>query len=113
MGDFHHQKIKNMISQTKLCSVYYAIVESHLRYANEVWDSLPKTKLDTLQRLQDRAWAIIESARLKDNWSCDWLSVENIVRFDRSVMAYKIINQLKAFSYEVGYPTQVRSHLQC
>ena len=47
----------------------------HLRYANEIWDSLPKTKLDALQRLQDRARTIIENARLKDNWSCDWLSI--------------------------------------
>ena len=78
----------------KLCSVYYAIVESHLRYANEVWGSFAKTKLDTLQRLQDKAWAIIENARLKDNWSCDWLSVENSIGFDRSVIAYKIINKL-------------------
>ena len=31
---------------------------------------------------------------MKDNWSCDWLSIENIIRFDRSVMAYKIINKL-------------------
>ena len=28
------------------------------------------------------------------NWSCDWLSIEDIIRFDRSVMAYKIINKL-------------------
>ena len=42
-GDFRHlKKLKNMIPQAKLCSVYYAIVESHLRYANEVWGSLPK-----------------------------------------------------------------------
>ena len=88
------KKLKNIIPQTKLCSVYYAIIESHLRYANEIWGSLPKTKLDALQRLQDRARTIIENARLKDNWSCDWLSIENIIRFDRSVMAYKIINKL-------------------
>lgn len=88
------KKLRNIIPQTKLCSVYYAIVESHLRYANEIWGSLPKTKLDTLQRLQDRARSIIESARFKDNWSCDWLSVENIIRFDRSVMTYKIMNKL-------------------
>ena len=30
---------------------------------------------------------------MKDNWSCDWLSIENIIRFDRSVMAYKILNK--------------------
>ena len=54
----------------------------------------PKTKLDTFQRLQDRARSIVENARYKDNWSCDWLSVENIIRFDRSVMTYKIRNKL-------------------
>ena len=83
-----------MIPQTKLCSVHHAIVESHLRYANEVWGSLPKTKLDTIQRLQDRARAMIENARLKDNWSCDWLSFESIIGFGRSVIAYKIISKL-------------------
>ena len=56
--------------------------------------SLTKTKLGALQHLQDRARTIIENARLKDNWSCDWLSIENVIRFDRSVMAYRIINKL-------------------
>ena len=73
------KKLKNIIPQSKLCNAYYAIVESHLRYANEIWGSLPKTKLDILQRLQDRARSIVENARYKDNWSCDWLSVENII----------------------------------
>ena len=58
---------KKHYSPKNLCSVYYAIVESYLCYANEVWGSLSKTKLDILQRLQDSAWAIIENARLKDN----------------------------------------------
>ena len=60
--------LKDIISQTQLCSIYYTIVESHLRYANEIWGSLPKTKHDAPQRLQDRARTIIENARLKDNW---------------------------------------------
>ena len=37
---------------------------------------------------------IVENARYKDNWSCDWLSVDNIIRFDRSVMTYKVRNKL-------------------
>ena len=69
-------------------------MESHLRYANVIWGSLSKTKLDTLQRLHDRAHSIIENARIKDEWSANWLSVENLIRFDRSVMAYKILNKL-------------------
>ena len=65
------KKLKNILPQSKLCSVYYAIVESHLRYADVIWGSLPTRKLETLQRLQNRAQSIIENARLKDNWSCD------------------------------------------
>ena len=47
----------------------------------------------------DRARSIVENARYKDNWSCDWLSVENIIRFDRSVMTYKIRNKLSPESF--------------
>ena len=34
------KKLKNVLPQSKLCSVYYAIVESHLRYADVIWGSL-------------------------------------------------------------------------
>ena len=60
-----------------------------------------KAKLDTLQRLHDSAHSIIENARIKDQWSSNWLSVENLTRFDRSVMAYiayKILNKLSPHS---------------
>ena len=76
------KKLKNVIPHSQLCSVFHAIVESHPRYA------------DTLQRLHNRAHAIIENASIKDEWSSNWLSVENLIRFDRSVMAYKILNKL-------------------
>ena len=65
-----------------------------LCYADVIWGSLSKTKLDTLQRLHNRANAIIRNAHIKDEWSANWLSVESLVRFDRSVMAYKILNKL-------------------
>ena len=87
------KKLKNLISQSQLDHVYRALVESHLRYANVIWGSLPKSKLNTLQRLQDRARSIIDKARLKDNWSHNWLTVEQLTNFDRSVMTYKIINR--------------------
>ena len=88
------KKLKNILPQSKLCSVYYAIVESHLRYVDLIWGSLPTMKLETLQPLHNRAQSIIESARLKDNWSCDWLNVNNLIYSDRSVMTYKIMNKL-------------------
>ena len=59
------KKLKNFIPQSQLDHVYRAVIESHLRYANVIWGSLPKSKLNTLQRLQDRARSIIGKARLK------------------------------------------------
>ena len=84
----------NIIPQSPLCSVLHAIVEIHLRYADVIWGSLSKIKLDSLQRLHDRAHSIIENTRIKDEWSTNWLSVENLTRFARSVMAHKILKKL-------------------
>ena len=56
------KKLKNIISQSQLMEVYYALVESHLRYANVVWGSLSDTKMEALQRLQNRAFGVVESS---------------------------------------------------
>ena len=74
--------------------VYKALLESHLRYSDELWGGLSNTKLDHLHRLQTTVRTLIESSRLKDEWSCNWLSVSNLSIFDRAVMIYKIMNGL-------------------
>ena len=43
------KKLKNILSQSKLCRIYYAIVESHLRYADIICGSIPARKIETLQ----------------------------------------------------------------
>ena len=88
------KKLKNIVPQSQLCNVYYTLMGSHLRYADVIWSSLSKTKLAGLQRLQDRACSIISNAKIKDNWSSSWLNVENLFRYDGSVMTYKIVNRL-------------------
>ena len=88
------RKLKNILPQSKLDQVYKALLESYLRYSDELWGSLSNTKLDHLQRLQTRARTLIESSRLKDEWSCNWLSVSNLIIFDRAVTINKIMNGL-------------------
>jgi len=88
------KRLKDVILQFYLCNVYYALIESHLCYADAIWGSLSKTKIATLQRLQDRPCWIITNARIKDGWSTSWLNVENPFRYDRNVMTYKIMNSL-------------------
>ena len=85
---------KNILPQSQLWSVYYGLVESHLRYGDVVWGCLNKTKKIALQHLQNRACNIIENVRLKDNWSHSWLNVDNVFHYDWNIMTYKIMNKL-------------------
>ena len=59
------RKLRNILPQSKLCNVYHTVVESHLRYADVIWGSLPETKLMILQRLQNRAKMIIKVKNIK------------------------------------------------
>ena len=80
------RKLATILPQTKLEQIYRALVESHLRYGNELWGSLSDTKLNHLQYLQDRARALIENEHSKDGWVCNWLSVINCIKYDKAVM---------------------------
>ena len=46
------KKSKNTISQSQLMKGYYALVESHSRYANVARGNLSDTKMGALQQLQ-------------------------------------------------------------
>ena len=76
------KKLKNILPQSKLGSVYYAIVESLLRYADVIWGKSSCKKNQTSPKLQNRAQLISESAGFKENWFCDWLNVNNLISFD-------------------------------
>ena len=91
-GGLSSVKLKNVLPQSKLCDVYRALFESHLCYVNAVWGNLSSTELQTQSCLQTRALSVIESARFKDPWPKKWLIVDNLIRFDRSVLVYKIWN---------------------
>ena len=49
------RKLKSILPQSALDQVYKVLLESQLRYSDELWGSLSNTKLDHLQRLQTRA----------------------------------------------------------
>ena len=87
-------KLKNILSQKQLATVYRALIESRLRYCSVIWGCLSNTKLESLQRLHNRARRLIEYARHKDGWVCDWLDVRNLIKYDRLITTYKISNGL-------------------
>ena len=87
MEVLHLKKLKNILPQSQLRNAYRALVESHMRCAAVIWGSLSNTREESLQRLQDRAIATIETSRIKDEWSHDFLRTEQLVMFDRALNA--------------------------
>ena len=77
-----------------LFQVYKALVESNLRYADVVWGSLSNTKISALQRLQNRAFDIIEASKLKDSFIRPAFNIDQMLQFDRSVLMFKMINKI-------------------
>ena len=83
------KRLKNILPQSQLCSVYYGLFESHLRYDDVFWGSLNKTKKIALnktkkialQGLQNRACYVIETAWITGNWSRSWLNVDNVFHY--------------------------------
>ena len=55
------RKLREILPQSQLFLVYQALVESHLRYENLMWGHFHETKLCTLQKMQNRAFYLIES----------------------------------------------------
>ena len=45
------QRLTDILPHSKLAAVYWAPIESHLRYGSIIWGCLSDTKLDTLQKL--------------------------------------------------------------
>ena len=60
---------------------------------SRAWDSLRVLNIQFLELPLVLGCILIEKARLKDNWSHNWLTVEQLTKFDRSVMTYKIISR--------------------
>ena len=88
------RRLKNILPQSSLSNVYRALIESHIQYADVIWGSLSNTKIEFLRRLQDRAVSMIHTSRIKGNWTPKFLSVKQLITFDRAVMVYKIFNKL-------------------
>ena len=69
-------------------------MESHLRYGNLIWGNLPEKKLSSLQKIQNRAFYLIESAPIKDQRLTSRLSVEKIITYDRATMVHKLLKEI-------------------
>ena len=82
-----------------LKEIYHSIVEPHLNYCCSVWGSSGITRIESLQKLQNRAARIITGSSYdapseplrKD---LGWLSVKEMIVKETSTMMYKSLNDL-------------------
>ena len=90
------RKLREILPQSQLCLVYKALVESHLRYGNLLWGHLPEKKLCALQKIQNRAFYLIESAPIKDNITTARLKCRKrkVSTYDRATMVRKILKEM-------------------
>ena len=79
--------------------MYLSIVEPHLSYCCSVWGCCGDTKLNTLQKLQNRAARVVTGSPYDSSAApllqrLGWLSVDRLVHRETSTMVYKSLNGL-------------------
>ena len=84
---------------TSSCSGYLSIIEPSLSYCCSAWGCCCDTKLNTLQKLQNRAARIITNSPFDSPAApllqrLEWLPVDRLVHRETSCMVHKSLNGL-------------------
>ena len=90
---------KQFLQEETLRNMYLSIIEPHLSYCCSVWGSCGNTKMNTLQKLQNRAARIVTDNPLDSSAApllqrLGWLSVDRLVHRETSSMVYNSLNGL-------------------
>ena len=90
---------KNFVSMETLKDIYRSIVEPHLNYCCSVWGCSGITRIESLQKLQNRAARIVTCSSYDApseplRKELGWLSVKEMIVKETSTMMYRSINDL-------------------
>ena len=90
---------RKFLPQNTLSKMYRGIVEPHFRYCCSVWGCCGATKLQTLQKLQNRAARIVTKSKFDTSamtliHSLNWPTISDIIRNETATTMYKSINGL-------------------
>ena len=86
-------KLREILTQSQLFLVYQALILSHLRYGSLIWGQLSEMYLCALQKIQKRAFYLIESTPIKDRIPSTWINVEKVITYDQSILVYNILKE--------------------
>ena len=90
---------KKFVKEEMLRNMYLSIVEPHLSYCCSVWGCCGNTKVNTLQKLQNRAARIVTGSPFDSSAGpllqrLGWLSVDRLVHRETSTLVYRSLNGL-------------------
>ena len=90
---------KRFVLEETLRNRYLSIVEPHLSYCCSVWGCCGNTKMNPLQKLQNRAARIVTGSPFDSSAApllqrLGWLPVDRLVHRETSTMVYKSLNGL-------------------
>ena len=90
---------KKYLQSDILNKMYRGIVEPHLSYCCSVWGCCNESKLDVLQKIQNRAARIVTSSPYDASaapiiQNLGWLTISNLVRKETATLTYKSLNLL-------------------
>ena len=98
-GRIRVKHAKKFLPSGDLQKMYRGIVEPHFSYCCSVWGRCSETKLNSLQKIQNRAARITtdspydaSAAPLLQNLA--WPSIKDLIRKETATLTYKALNSL-------------------
>lgn len=90
---------KNFVQTDTLINLYRSITEPHFSYCCSVWGSCGASKLDVLQKLQNKAARIVTNSPFDASAApllqrLGWPSVQKLINKETGSMVYKSLNSL-------------------
>ena len=92
--------MRHFIPKESLLLLYHTLIEPYFKYCSIVWGQCSETLRDKLQTLQNKAARTIAKVRYDEAdhgkllTDFGWLSVENLIKLDMGIFAYKELNNL-------------------
>ncbi len=90
---------KKFVPKDTLIKMYHGIVEPHFRYCCSVWGGCSETRLQTIQKLQNRAARIVTNSSYDVSASnlikeLNWPTVTEMIKCETATITYKALSGL-------------------
>ena len=90
---------KKHLSTEVLAKMYRGLVEPHFSYCCSVWGNCSKRRIDSLQKVQNRAARLIMNSAYNVSaapliQSLGWPTISNLIQKETATLMYKSLNEL-------------------